>query len=189
MLVLSVGGPSNVDVEIIFETHSTSVDNEHGIATGWRDGTLSAEGRILAKQLGERHRDPAPSRVFTSDLGRAVETAEVAFGDTGIPIIRDRRLRECDYGQMTGMPVARLEAERSNRVDEPFPGGQSYGQVTEQVSSFLQGIAESFAGERLVVIGHAATRFALDYLFADVPLEESVVAPFAWQPGWRYLSK
>jgi broad specificity phosphatase PhoE len=36
--------------------------------------------------------------VFTSDLGRAVETADIAFGGTGIPVRRDARLRECDYG-------------------------------------------------------------------------------------------
>lgn len=174
-------------VEVIFETHSTSLDNERHIATGWRAGTLSDLGRTQAAELGERHRNPAPSTVFTSDLGRAVETAEIAFAGTAIPIVRDRRLRECDYGQMTGMPVARLEIERSRRVDEPFPGGQSYRQVTEQVGNFLQDLVERFESERLVVIGHAATRFALDYLLADVPIEESVIAPFVWKPGWKYL--
>jgi broad specificity phosphatase PhoE len=175
-----------VTVEITFETHSTSLDNEHGIATGWRDGALSEEGRRQAMELGERHRDPAPSTVFTSDLGRAVETAEIAFGGTGIPIVRDRRLRECDYGEMTGMPVARLDSERAQRVDDPFPGGQSYRQVAEQVSHVLKGLVERCEGEFVVVIGHAATRFALDNLFDGVPLQESVVAPFAWQPGWKY---
>jgi 2,3-bisphosphoglycerate-dependent phosphoglycerate mutase len=176
-----------VTVKIVFETHSTSLDNERGIATGWRDGALSDEGRRLATELGARHRDPAPSAVFTSDLGRAVETAEIAFGGTGIPILRDRRLRECDYGQMTGMSAARLDDERPRRVDEPFPGGQSYRQVTEQVNHFVQDLVERWEGERLVVIGHAATRFAFDKLLDGVPLEESVVAPFAWQPGWKYL--
>ena len=34
-----------MSVEIVFETHSTSVDNERGIATGWQDGELSERGR------------------------------------------------------------------------------------------------------------------------------------------------
>jgi bisphosphoglycerate-dependent phosphoglycerate mutase len=58
----------------VFETHSTSVDNERGIATGWLDGMLSETGRTQAVELGARRRDDGVVAVFTSDLGRAVET-------------------------------------------------------------------------------------------------------------------
>src|SRR2546427_6415160 len=86
---------SDVSVVIVFETHSMSVDNEHGIATGWLDGRLSSTGKRLALDLGARRRDDHLAAVFSSDLGRAVETAEVAFEGTSIPIYRDLRLREC----------------------------------------------------------------------------------------------
>jgi 2,3-bisphosphoglycerate-dependent phosphoglycerate mutase len=36
--------------------------------------------------------------VFTSDLRRAAQTAEIAFGETDVPILYDWRLRECDFG-------------------------------------------------------------------------------------------
>jgi broad specificity phosphatase PhoE len=68
-------------VAIVYETHSITEDNERGIATGRLPGRLSAEGRRLARQLGERRR--GGRFVFVSDLGRAVETAELAFGGTG----------------------------------------------------------------------------------------------------------
>jgi broad specificity phosphatase PhoE len=71
-------------VELVYETHSISVDNERGIATGWLPGELSAEGRRLAYALGERRRNDGIDCVFTSDLRRAVETAEIAF--EGSPI-------------------------------------------------------------------------------------------------------
>lgn len=66
-------------VELIFETHSTSADNEAGVASGWRDPPLSAKGREQAKELGERHYGGRVDAVFPSDLKRAVETAEIAF--------------------------------------------------------------------------------------------------------------
>src|SRR4249919_4137367 len=69
-----------VSVEILFETHAISVDNERGVATGWRDGQLSTHGRRLAAELGRRHLSLPPAAVYASDLGRAVETAEIAFG-------------------------------------------------------------------------------------------------------------
>jgi broad specificity phosphatase PhoE len=176
-----------MSIDITFETHSISVDNERGIATGWRGGALSAEGRKLAVELGRRHRAPPPGAVFTSDLRRAVETSEIAFSSTGIPIHLDKRLRECDYGDLTGMPVARLDEDRARRIDEPFPGGQSYRDVVGQVRSFLDDLSSEWDGAAVLLIGHAATRFSLDHLLRGVPLETCVAAPFDWRPGWRYL--
>jgi broad specificity phosphatase PhoE len=115
-----------VTTEIVFETHAISSDNEAGIATGWLEGQLSEEGRRLARCLGERRRAEWIDAVYTSDLGRAVETAELAFGDSGIPIRRDARLRECNYGSLNGGPVFEVERDRIKRIDEPFPGGESY---------------------------------------------------------------
>jgi broad specificity phosphatase PhoE len=135
-----------MSIEIVFETHSTTTDNEAGIATGWLDGRLSERGRSQARALGERRREPALAAVFTSDLRRAVETAEIAFAGSGVPIHRDRRLRECNYGDLNGMPTARLEVERSRRIDVPFPGGESYRDVVERVRAFLDDYNPTKAG-------------------------------------------
>jgi 2,3-bisphosphoglycerate-dependent phosphoglycerate mutase len=72
-------------VEVVFETHSTSEDNERGIATGWLGGKLSAKGRAQAAELGERRRNDGVDTVVSSDLNRAVETARIAFGGSGFP--------------------------------------------------------------------------------------------------------
>ena len=173
-------------VEIVFETHSLSTDNEAGIATGWLQGELSEEGRRLARGLGERRRGERIDAVYTSDLRRAIETAELAFGDAGVPIHRDARLRECDYGALNGGPASEVERERVQRIDEPFPGGESYRQTVERLRSFLADLAAGHDPGRVIVIGHSATRWALEHLLKGVPLEELVAAPFEWQEGWVY---
>jgi Histidine phosphatase superfamily (branch 1) len=76
-----------VGIAVVFETHSTSEDNEQGRATGWQPGRLSEQGRRQARDLGLRRRDDGITTVFSSDLGRAVETATVAFGDSVIPVL------------------------------------------------------------------------------------------------------
>jgi alpha-ribazole phosphatase/probable phosphoglycerate mutase len=172
-------------VQIIFETHAVSTDNEAGVATGWLPGALSPRGRELARALGKRHTG-AIAAVFVSDLARAVQTAELAFGDRGIPIRLDARLRECDYGERNGMLVAELAAERSQHIDQPWPGGQSYRQVVAQVRDFLQDLSAGWEGRTVVVIGHSATRWALDCLLDGATLGELVDAPFGWQEGWHY---
>jgi broad specificity phosphatase PhoE len=174
-------------VELVYETHSTSVDNERGIATGWLDGELSPRGRDQALELGRRRRDDGISAVYASDLGRAIETAEIAFAGTGIAVRHDPRLRECDYGELNGAPVAEVAAVRRRHVDEPFPGGQSYRQVVERTRAFLADMVVGHDGERIVVVAHSANRWALDHLVNGAPLEQLVDAPFEWQPGWTYV--
>jgi 2,3-bisphosphoglycerate-dependent phosphoglycerate mutase len=175
-----------MSVAVVFETHSTSVDNERGIATGWLDGALSDTGREQARQLGERRRDDGVAAVFTSDLRRAVETAEIAFRGSPIPVELDARLRECNYGTLNGMPRAQLDAQRALRLDEPFPGGESWREAVARVAGFLDQLRHSHDRQRVLIIGHVATRWALDHVASGVPLEELVDAPFEWREGWEY---
>jgi broad specificity phosphatase PhoE len=173
-------------IELVYETHSTSTHNEAGIATGWLDGELSAHGREQARALGKRRRDDGIAVVYTSDLGRAIETAEIAFAGSDLPRRQDPRLRECNYGELNGHPVAEIDAIKPTRVDEPYPGGESYRAVVERTRDFLGNVLAEHDGERVLLIAHAANRWSLQHLLGDVPLEKLVAAPFDWQEGWEY---
>ena len=70
--------------------------------------------------MGRRRRDDGIAAVFTSDLRRAAETAEIAFGDTDIPILYDWRLRECDFGTRNGSPAAEVKHDRLDYCDRPI---------------------------------------------------------------------
>lgn len=119
---------------MVFETHSTSEDNERGRATGWLPGRLSEQGRRQARDLGLRRRHDRIAAVFSSDLGRAVETATIAFGDSAIPVLHDWRLRECDYGRRNGMPAAEMHAHRRDHLDRPYRGGESWRQAVARAA-------------------------------------------------------
>jgi alpha-ribazole phosphatase/probable phosphoglycerate mutase len=173
-------------LELVYETHSLTTDNEEGIATGWLPGRLSDAGREQARRLGERRREDGLAAVFASDLARAVETAELAFGGGGIPVLLDWRLRECDYGELNGAPVERVGALRALHIDAPYPAGESYRRVVERTASFLDDLRRGRDGTRVCVIAHSANRWALDHLLHGTPLEDLVDAPFAWREGWEY---
>jgi broad specificity phosphatase PhoE len=174
-------------IQIVFETHSVSEDNEHGIATGWRHGRLSDKGRLIAKELGERRRNDKIQAIFTSDLWRAVETVEIAFGDTAIPIFHDWRLRECDYGEQNGMPRAELHRTRRAHLKDPYPAGESWRQAAQRVKRFLDDLYLRWEGSRVLVIGHVAPQWAFEHYLNGVPLEDLIEAEFNWRKGWEYF--
>ncbi|TDC08071.1 histidine phosphatase family protein [Nonomuraea longispora] len=171
-------------VKLIYEAHSTTVDNETGIATGWLPGELSSLGRAQAVELGARRRKV--DVVYSSDLRRSVQTAEIAFGGTGKEIKLDRRLRECDYGIHNGRPVSEVAALRSRYVDTPWPGGQSYRQVVAETAAFLRDVMGEWQRGTVLVVAHTANLWALQNLLHGRPLEE-LVRSFEWQPGWEFL--
>src|SRR5581483_12155965 len=133
-------------------------------------------------ELGARRRGDAIEAVYASDLNRSVETARIAFAGGDVPVLLDWRLRECDYGDWNGMPRARLDAERAGRVDVPWPGGESWRQAVARVCSFL----DELDGGRVLLIGHVATRWALEHRVLGRALEELAAEEFVWQAGWEY---
>jgi broad specificity phosphatase PhoE len=176
-----------VTVRVVYETHATSTDNEANIATGWLPGELSATGVEDARERGARRRDDGLDLVLSSDLRRAVQTVEIAFAGAPVPWRTDVRLREVDYGALNGAAVDVIHRQRRERVDNAFPGGQSYREVCDGLRELLAELRRDHEGQRVLLVGHAATRFALDHLLTGRPLETAVEAPFDWQPGWEYV--
>jgi 2,3-bisphosphoglycerate-dependent phosphoglycerate mutase len=170
-------------IRLVYETHSITEDNESGHATGWLPGRLSAAGRDGARELGERRGDV--DLVLCSDLGRAVETAAIAFEGTQVPVLFDWRLRECDYGSLNGAAHGEVHP-RSPFLDVAHPGGETWRIAIERNLLVLPDLRRMWDGLSVLLIGHAATRFAMRVHFDGAELDDIIDADFAWQPGWEY---
>ena len=175
-----------MSVEIVFETHAITEDNERGVATGWLPGRLSAAGRDAARALGARRRDDGIDALFVSDLWRAVETAQIAFADVPVPLFLDWRLRECDYGDLNGAAVDVVH-DRAAYLDTPYPDGESWRQAVARVGRVLPDLLTRWDGRRVLVIGHVATRWGLQHCIDGTPLEQLAGEDFAWREGWEYV--
>ena len=109
----------------------------------------------------------------------------VVFGSSGIPVVADERLRECDYGELNGTPEP--IHDRAEHIDVPYPGGESWRQAVERIAGFLEEVRAERDGERVLVIGHSATLLGLEVVANSRTLDELVGAPFDWKPGWHYV--
>lgn len=172
-------------VIIIFESHGTTVDNEKHLASGWADCPLADLGIQQSKEMGERYKDDHFDAIFCSDLQRSYKSAEIAFGNK-FPIIRDARLNECDYGDMTQHPSSEVDPEKLRRINIPFPNGESYEQTSVRMKSFLEDLLKNYNGKRVMIIGHRATQYGIEHWIKGLTLEQIIPAPWKWQPGWEY---
>jgi broad specificity phosphatase PhoE len=178
-------------VEITYFVHGTTTDNEQHLATGWLPGKLSEDGKQQARKLGEQVKDKHFDVVFCSDLQRAIDSAELGFGGT-YEIIQDKRLRECDYGDMSGKPVASFKGGLEDFVDTPFPNGESYKDIEARLASFVAFLHANYDGKRIAIVAHQDPQLALDVLLKNKTWKQAITDDWrktkAWQPGWDYTA-
>lgn len=172
-------------ITLIFESHSTTIDNQKQLASGFNDIELSELGKQQAADMGKRHENETFAAIFCSDLQRSYKTAEIAFEDK-FPIIKDARLRECDYGDLTQHPKSEVDSEKPNRITTPFPNGESYEDTAKRMKEFLEDLSKKYDGKKIMIIGHRATQYGLEHWLKGISLKEVVTAPWQWQPGWSY---
>jgi broad specificity phosphatase PhoE len=173
-------------VQITLFVHSTTTDNENNRATGHAPGKLSETGLKQAKELEEKVSDRDFDKVFCSDLHRAVKTTDIAFGDK-YDVAQDQRLRECDYGEMT---QEKADWEIENYVEKSYPGGESYRDVENRISDFLERLEEEHEDEHIAIVSHQAPQLALEVLTEGKTWKEAIDEDWRetgkWQPGWNY---
>lgn len=174
-------------ITILFESHATTFDNEKHLSSGHNDVELSPLGNKQAKELGERRKGEKFDAIFCSDLQRSYKTTQIAFGDK-FPIIQDKRLRECDYGELTRHPSSEVDPQKVEHIKEPFPNGESYEQCMKRMKDFLEDLRQRYHGRdiNVLIIGHRATQYGLEYWIKGISLEEIITTSWSWKPGWVY---
>jgi alpha-ribazole phosphatase/probable phosphoglycerate mutase len=139
--------------------------------------------------LGKLVSDKYFDIVFCSDLKRAVDSAELGFGNK-YRIIQDKRLRECDYGDFTRKPSKEFKNKMIDYIDRPFPNGESYKDVEKRIADFLDFLKKNYNGKHIAIVAHQAPQLALDVLLKGKTWTQAINEDWrkkkAWQPGWEY---
>ena len=176
-------------IEIIYFVHGTTYDNAMGKCSGWKQVELTDKGKERAIKLGEIRKDTHFDIIFTSDLIRAIDSANLAFPN--VKKIQDRRLRECNYGDLDGEDKSLVVYEE--HIETPFPNGESLKDVEKRIKDFIHFLKENYEGKTLGIVAHRAPQLAFEVLTKDISWEEANKNDWrktnSWQPGWEYTIK
>ena len=148
--------------QVIIVRHGETEWNLKGIRQGHLDSRLTSKGIAQAKALGARLGREKFTSLYSSDLGRAVETAQAIANVTGHAIVTDARLRERHLGIFQGLNGDEISAKhpeerRLMRSEGPgyvIPGGESMVQQVERNIACLDELAAKHQGEQIVVVTH-----------------------------------
>ncbi len=177
-------------INITYFVHSTTTDNEKEISSGWSDVELSELGIKQSIELKNKIKDKKFDVVFCSDLKRAVDSAKLIFEGV-VPIIPDKRLRECNYGKLNGYPSSVVEPMQEEEcITKKFPEGESYEDVKARIADFLDFLKNNYEGKSVAIVAHKAPQLSLDVLLKGYTWRESLAGDWrkkrSWQPGWEY---
>lgn len=143
--------------------HGETDWNREGIYQGQTDTSLNENGRQTARELGKILSRINFSAIYSSDLLRARETAEIINDFLNVPIYYTQDLRELDFGDWTGISIWKM-GEKDPELfkkwqEDPWnispPGGETFRELTERVIRVLEEITKRHKSENILVVSHA----------------------------------
>jgi len=177
-------------VKITYFVHGTTFDNQRNISSGWFDAELSSLGIQQSRDLTLKIKEFDFDVIFCSDLKRAVDSANISFGNR-YRIIQDKRLRECNYGDYNAISSDIVEPMQEKNIVKPFPNGESYEDVKKRIKEFLDFLKENYDGQHVAIVAHKAPQLAIEVLTTGKTWEQVFAEDWrkrkAWQPGWTYF--
>lgn len=165
--------------ELWLVRHGQTDWNIAGLYQGQSDIPLNATGLQQAEELAQRLHGQTFVAAYSSDLQRALRTAEIALRDNSLPIQKDRRLREINQGEWEGknyrQVIARFQQDDSSKVDtvnDRAPGGESVWDVAQRMAAAVDDIARAHPSGAVLVASHGLALATLVCRVKGYPLSE-----------------
>ena len=166
--------------QFIVVRHGETEWNVERRVQGNGNSPLTAAGLAQAEAIGARLARERFDLLVASDLGRAMQTAERISAHCGLPIRRDARLRERNFGEGEGLTYEEIDSRwpdvfsrvRETDPDAMIPGGETRRQFHERVRAAFQSLAHEHAGKRITVVSHGGVLTSLYRIVHDIPVTQ-----------------
>jgi probable phosphoglycerate mutase len=145
--------------------HGQTNWNILGKTQGHGNSDLTAKGIEQATELAESIVNYPIDYIYSSDLGRAVQTAQILGDKLNIKIEETEALREMGFGEWEGLLIDEIKANYANVYttwrNEPhlaqIPGGETLHLIKDRVDSFIQSLNEKYDNKHILLVTHSVT--------------------------------
>jgi len=133
---------------------------------------------------------PHAAMIYTSPLSRCTRLAEHLARAHALPVVRDDRLKELNFGawelqHWDSIDPAALKPWMDDYVNVPCPGGESYRQLADRAAEFIDSLKTHPHTSVVVVTHHGVIRATSAYLLG-ISLEEAMSLSFGYGSVTRY---
>ena len=163
---------------ILLARHGETDWNADGRFQGHADVALNELGRQQARALGLRLRGEPIDAIWSSDLGRAKQTAFYVASSFGLPVRLSGELREMDVGRWSGHTREEIAAKwpeeylRWRETGRGWPDGEDFDAMQARTVDALHGIAAAHEGQLVLVVTHGGPIRAVQAHAAHMTLPE-----------------
>ena len=165
--------------QLFLVRHGETRWNSEGKIQGHLDSPLTNTGIAQAESLAVHLKSQDFAALYSSDLGRAYETARCISQKNGLPVFAEPRLRERNFGIFQGALKKTLdthfpEASRYFHAHDPdyvIPEGESIKQLSERCVNCFEDLAQKHVGERILVVAHSGVFVSLFKHTLGIPLD------------------
>ena len=164
--------PKPMSCKLILVRHGETIDNQRQIMQGQTQGRLTLHGIEQARQLGRQLRDEPIHTFISSDLARAVETANIILGEKdeetrkNTSVIQTPLLRERDWGSFTGRHIPDLQEEEWPQDIETLES------LKKRAARFLEEVKSRHDGQTVLAVGHGIINKAVQSVYFGRPMNQ-----------------
>ncbi len=165
-------------MRLLLARHGETTWNDEARYQGQTDIPLSARGQMEAERLAERLAHESIDAIYTSDLARARDTAQVVARRIDTALTLEPRLREANLGEWQGLTYEQVRQRYFNdtdplpayMVDSPPPGGECLRQLQVRLMSAIESIATQHDDESVLIVTHGGCLKVLLYTWLGIEL-------------------
>ena len=147
--------------------HGETVWNRDGRIQGHRHVPLTERGSAQAQQVAARLDGQVGGRIYSSDMGHAISTAQALAAANGVEIRTDANLREFSYGEWEGLTMEQAKAHdpsifatriTGRNTAIAAPGGETTLELLERVRRFTDSARKRHStDEGVTIVAHGGT--------------------------------
>ena len=145
--------------------HGQTNWNILGKTQGHGNSDLTPKGENQALELSKAIKEYPIDYIYSSDLGRAVQTAEIIGSTIGVDIIQTPSLREMGFGDWEGLLIEEIKKDHAKTYEtwrnQPhlvnIPNGETLHIIKDRVDAFIKELNEKYDNKHILLVSHSVT--------------------------------